>query len=178
MHVIIGALGSLVTILWLLHRLAEMGIDLGGLNPFLWQRRRRWKRHYDANPIYKIDSPLEATALLITAAAKVDGDMSAEEKAEILRIFSEEFHMPKNDAAGLLISSSHLLGKGEEVQGHLQKVMAPSLKHFTPEQAESAIELINRVSNVADSASELQSQLIERASKCLESKGAERGKWS
>jgi uncharacterized tellurite resistance protein B-like protein len=178
MHVIIGALGSLVTILWLLHRLAEMGIDLGGLNPFLWQRRRRWKKHYDANPIYKIDSPLEATALLITAAAKADGDMSAEEKAEILRIFSKEFHLSKNDAAGLLISSSHLLGKGEEVQGHLQKVMAPSLQNFTPEQAASAIELITRVTNIAGSASELQRELISNSNSVLASIGPEHGKWS
>lgn len=28
MHVVPGALGTLVTILWLLYRLAEMGIDL------------------------------------------------------------------------------------------------------------------------------------------------------
>ena len=121
MHVIIGALGSIVTILWFLHRFAEMGIHLGALNPFLSQRRRRWKKHYDANPIYKIDSPLEATALLLTAAAKADSDMSAEEKAEILKIFSDEFHLSKSDAAGLLISSSHLLRKGEEVRDYLQK---------------------------------------------------------
>ena len=177
MHVIIGALGSIVTILWFLHRLAEMGIDLGGLNPFLWQRRRRWKKHYDANPIYKIDSPLEATALLITAAAKADGDMSAEEKVEILKTFSETFHLSKTDAAGLLISSSHLLGKGDEVRDDLQKVMSPSLHNFTEEQAASAIELISRITNVAGPASELQEQLVTNASSILRSKAPNRGKW-
>ncbi len=44
MHVIIGVLGSIITILILLNRLAEAGIDLGGLNPFLWKRRRQWKQ--------------------------------------------------------------------------------------------------------------------------------------
>ena len=43
MHIILGALGTIVTILWLLHRLAEMGVSLGGLNPWLWQRRRKWR---------------------------------------------------------------------------------------------------------------------------------------
>ena len=62
MPAILGLLGTIVTILWLLYRLAEMGIDLGGLNPFLWRRRRKWKKHYEANPIYKIDSPMEATS--------------------------------------------------------------------------------------------------------------------
>lgn len=121
---------------------------------------------------------MEATALLITAAAKADGDMSSEEKAEILRIFSEEFHLSKSDAAGLLISSSHLLGKGEEVRDDLQKVMSTSLDNFTQEQATSAIELITRVTNVADSTSELQRQLIDNADRILRSKAPDRGKWS
>jgi len=178
MHVIIGALGSLVTILWLLYRLAEMGIDLGGLNPFLWQRRRRWKKHYDANPVYKIDSPMEATALLITAAAKADGDMSAEEKAEILKIFSEEFHLSEKDAAGLLTSSSHLLGKGEEVRNDLQNVMSPSLQNFTDDQAASAIELLTRITKVTGPASELQNRLLGDVTRILAAKRPIRGKWS
>ncbi len=97
MHVVLGALGTLVTILWLLYRLAEMGIDLGGLNPFLWQRRRRWKQQHDANPGYKIDTPLEATALLMTAVAKADGDMSAEEKTELLTVFRRVSHVGEAD---------------------------------------------------------------------------------
>ena len=178
MHVIIGALGSLVTILWLLYRLAEMGIDLGGLNPFLWQRRRRWKKHYDANPIYKIDSPMEATALLITAAAKADGDMSAEEKAEILKIFSEAFHLSEKDAAGLLTSSSHLLGKGEEVRDDLQNVMSPSLQNFTQPQADSAIELLTRITKVTGPASELQNRLMDEVARILTTRRRAREKWA
>ncbi|HHJ15891.1 MAG TPA: TerB family tellurite resistance protein [Gammaproteobacteria bacterium] len=178
MHIVLGALGSIVTILWLFYRLAEMGIDLGGLNPFLWQRRRRWKKLHDGNPVYKLDSPLEATALLMTAVAKADGDMSAEEKSEILKIFSEEFHLSDNDASGLLISSSHLLGKGEEVRDHLKKVLAPSLSRFTQEQADSAIELIARVSRIAGPASDLQNRLVTSAGNILGSKNSQSGKWS
>ena len=37
MHIILGVLGAVITILILLNRLAEAGIDLGGLNPFLWR---------------------------------------------------------------------------------------------------------------------------------------------
>jgi len=43
MHIIIAFLGTIVTILVLLDRLAQAGISLGGLNPFLWRRRRKWK---------------------------------------------------------------------------------------------------------------------------------------
>ena len=40
MHIILGALGSIVTILYMLDRL---GIDIGGLNPFYWYRRRAFR---------------------------------------------------------------------------------------------------------------------------------------
>ena len=112
MHLIIAALGSIVTILWLLHRLAEMGIDLGGLNPWAWRRRRKWRNAYEANPIYAIESPMEATALLIAATAKADGDMSLDEKKAILAMFENDFHLSDRDAAALLTSSTHLLGTG------------------------------------------------------------------
>jgi len=41
---ILAVLGVIVTILILLNRLANAGMDLGGLNPFLWQRRRNWRK--------------------------------------------------------------------------------------------------------------------------------------
>jgi len=178
MHVVVGMLGSLVTVLWLLYRLAEMGIDLGGLNPFLWQRRRQWKKHYDANPVFKLDSPMEATALLITATAKADGDMSTEEKRAILEIFENEFHLSRKDAAGLLISSSHLLGKGDEVRNSLNAVLSPSLSSFTGEQAASAVALIRRIADIGGSTTGLQDELIENASSILRQASMPKGKWS
>ena len=41
MHVILGILTALITVLYLLDR---MGIDLGGMNPFYWRRRRAWAK--------------------------------------------------------------------------------------------------------------------------------------
>lgn len=178
MHVIIGFLGSLVTVLWLLHRLAEMGIDLGGLNPFLWQRRRKWKKNYEANPIYKITSPLEATALLITATAKADGEMSSEEKKEVLRMFEKEFNQSKREAAGLLISSNHLLGNGEELRNNLKSILAPSLNSFTPEQLSSAIELVRKIADVDGPASEMQLDILNNATAILNEQKAPKKKWA
>jgi hypothetical protein len=177
MHVIIGFLGSVITILWLLHRLAEMGIDLGGLNPFLWQRRRRWRKSYEANPIYKIEQPLEATALLVVATAKADGDMSVEEKKAILAMFEREFELPKREAAGLFISSTHLLGSGEELHKNLKGVLAPSLPKFTLEQAQSAVELMRAIARVG-AASDAKAELIGMVEAELAPRSAPAGKWS
>jgi len=177
MHIILGILGTIVTILWLLHRLGEMGITLGGLNPFLWSRRRKWTKHHDANPIYKIDSPLDVTALLITATAKADGDMSSDEKHKILSMFEDEFHLSKKDAAALLISSSHLLSKGDEVRDNLKGVLAPSLGDFTAVQAASVIDMLHQISQVGTSPSVLQRTLIENISAILGELGKPKGKW-
>jgi len=79
--------------------LAESGISLGGINPFLWQRRRKWKKQYEGNPVYQIDNPLDLAALLATATAKADGDMSSDEKRTLLDLFQKEFNVDKKGAA-------------------------------------------------------------------------------
>jgi len=178
MHIILGVLGTIITILWLLHRLAEMGVTLGGLNPFLWNRRRKWKKHHDANPIFKITSPMEATALLLTATIKADGDMSSEDKAELLSIFACEFHLNAKDSQGLLVSSCHLLGKGDEIQDNLTGVLKPSIESFSSEQAESAITLLNRVGSMSTPVSESQQNLIAQASKLLSLTNQTKPKWN
>ncbi|MEL6871080.1 MAG: TerB family tellurite resistance protein [Pseudomonadota bacterium] len=163
MHVIIGFLSSIVTILWLLHRLAEMGIDLGGLNPWSWKRRRKFRAAYEANPIFRLDDPLEATAVLMVAVAKADGDMSGAERRELLDAFTERFHLSNSDAAALLTASTHMLGNGDAVRDSLESVLQPSVDKFSPTQATSAVELLEQVAAVDGAASDAQQALIERA---------------
>lgn len=177
MHVILGFLGTVVTILWLLHRLAEMGIDLGGLNPWLWQRRRKWRQKHDANPIFSIEDPMEATALLMTAVAKADGDMSSNEKKQLLAMFESEFSLSKRDAAGLLISSVHLLGKGDEVRSDLARVLQASVEKFTPEQAGSAAELLAKTAEIDGARSDMQRDLIDQATTIFNAQTQPSGKW-
>ena len=177
MHIILGFLGTIVTILWLLHRLAEMGIDLGGLNPWLWRRRRNWKNRYEANPIYVIESPMEATAVLITAVAKADGVISSEEKQEVLNIFESEFSLSKREAAELLISSDFLLGDGDAVRSNMEGVLQPSLESFSEEQAASAVQLIRRMAAVGGNSSPIQNEIVAAASRVLTPKTQPKGKW-
>ena len=178
MHLILGALSTIVTILWLLHRLAEMGIDLGGLNPWLWQRRRKWRQQYQGNAIFHVTSPMEVAALLIAGTARADGDMSSEEKAEILRIFEDEFGLSKRDAASLLISSTYLLGKGRELYEELHRVLQPSREKFTAEQAESTVELMRRVAARGGTSEEIKRELIDKADEILRKPHEDQGKWS
>lgn len=178
MHIVLGILGAIVTILILLNRLAEAGIDLGGLNPFLWQRRRRWRKRLEGNPIYQIESPMDATALLVVATAKADGDISLEEKKTVLSLFQREFNLSKRDAAGLFVSSAYLLGKGEEVRENLEKILKPSLEYFTEEQAQSALELLKAVCEIDSSADDLKREFVERVREVFDIRFKARGKWS
>jgi hypothetical protein len=178
MHIVLAALGSIVTILWLLHRLAEMGVTLGGLNPWLWRRRRRWKRSYEANPIFSLESPMELTALLVVAVAKADGDMSSEEKREILGMFRDEFQLAEKDAAELLTAVSYMLGAGEEVRSNLPAVMAPSRDRFSSAQTESAIDLLQRIGAVGGAPTKVQMDLIAQIDGLLRQQVQPAGKWA
>ena len=177
MHIILGMLGTIVTILILLNRLAQSGIDLAGLNPFLWRRRTKWKQKMQGDPIYHIESPLDVTALLATTTAKADGDMSSEEKKLLLNLFQSEFKVNKKNAAELLISSAYLLGNGEVLQQNLRKVLTPSFENFTQDQAESATILLDKVCAAESAAEELKIEFVSNVKKVFSKAFAEKGKW-
>jgi hypothetical protein len=44
MHIIIGFLIALGTVLFALNRLQSNGLDLNAFNPFTWFRRHKWKQ--------------------------------------------------------------------------------------------------------------------------------------
>lgn len=177
MHIILGLLGTIVTILILLNRLADAGIDLGGLNPFLWHRRRKWRKTYEGDPIYKVGNPMEMTALLLVAVAKSDGDMSSEEKKQILKLFQNEFHLSKRDASDLMVASVYLLKDGAELRANLQKVLAPSLGKFTVEQAESALSLVGQIAAMEKENNEIKTGLVENIQRCFAPALQEKQKW-
>lgn len=178
MHILVGLLGSIITILVLLNRLAELGIDLGGLNPFLWYRRSKWKNQYRGNPIFNIESPMEMTALLMTAVAKSDGDMSSEEKRGILKLFEDEFHISKKEASALMIASVYLLHDGSELRENLQRVIQKSLDKFTQEQADSALSMIKRVAGLDKTGNPLKEELVVNINECLRPVSQPRQKWN
>ncbi len=167
MHIILGLLGTIVTILILLNRLADAGIDLGGLNPFLWHRRRKWKKMCEGNPLFTIASPMDATAILMVAAVKADGDMTKEDKSNLLNMFETDFKLSKKDAAALLVSSVYLLGDGTELRRKVPKFLEPSRNSFSEEQALSAITLVSRAAGVPEQRHENATELLKQVEMLL-----------
>ena len=142
MRIILGLLTTLVTILYLLDR---MGIDLGGLNPFYWRRRRAWAAQYEGDPVYSVEEPMLAAALLVAGVAKLDGDLSAEQKSRIRSSFESVFSLDTNAAGELLGSAAHLLGGPQVIDTQLDGVSEKHKQRFSADQAESIIQMIDEV---------------------------------
>ncbi len=175
MHVILGILGSIVTILYMLDRL---GIDLGGLNPFYWRRRRAWAKRYQGDPIYSVEDPMDVAALLIVGAAKLNGDVSSEQKQLAIRKFASTFSMNPGDAADLYASAVHLIGAPQVIDKQLSGVIDKNKGLYTNEQAESILELMSEVVAADGDATQAQLDLVESVrSKYISDKQANKS-WS
>lgn len=148
MHIILGLLGTIVTILVLIKRIDDAGIDIGWLNPFTWHHRRTWRKKYQGNPVFSLDQPLDVAAMLATAVAKIDGEISKEEKAILLSLFQTEFGKTEKEASDLLMSSIYLFGDGADALAKPEKIMGRSLENFSEDQAGSVMSLLNAIKDI------------------------------
>lgn len=159
MHIIIGFLGSLVTILYLLDRL---GIDIGGLNPFYWYRRRAFAKKFGADPIYSIEDPVHLASLFVIGAAKLDGELTAEQRRAAQRQFEAAFSLTEADASALFGSASHLLAAPQLLDDQLGKLADKNKSSFSKEQAESLLDMMVTVVTADGEASRAQREFIEK----------------
>ncbi len=162
MHIILGFLGTVVTILVLLKRLDDAGIDIGWLNPFAWQRRRAWRKQYEGNPIFSLTDPLEVAALLAATTAKIDGDLSLQEKAILLALFKSEFNKTEKEASDLLMSSIYLFGDGSDAINKPDKILSGSLEFFNLEKARSVMGLLRAISKIDDKNQASKESYVEK----------------
>ncbi len=177
MHIILGLLGALVTVLYLLNRLADMGFSLGGLNPFYWRRRRAWRKKYEGDPIHAVDDPREVAALLVIGLAKMDGEVSASQKQAAVSEFTAAFSMPEREAAQLYGSSAHLLGHPQVLRQQLDGVLERRAELFNADQAESLLQMASAIVP-ADELSAEQREFIDAMRDRLAKPAANAGPWT
>ncbi|MDH5388567.1 MAG: hypothetical protein OEY06_08965 [Gammaproteobacteria bacterium] len=178
MHIVLSVLGVIVTILILLNRMNDGGIDIGWLNPFAWKRRKDWAKKYHADPIYSLESPMDVTAVLIVALAKSEGEISSEQKSEVLRKFNEVFHLDDNASASLLRSSTFLLKDNISSIENMQKLMAPSKESFSIEQITSAFSLLKHIASYESPPNSFQKGIIKSFKKYFDSTLNDVPEWS
>jgi|GEM_PF-5809158 uncharacterized tellurite resistance protein B-like protein len=110
---------------------------------------------------------MDAIALLLAATAKIDGDLTLEEKAELKRIFEQEFKQDPRQASELLGSSVYLVSNCREVFDRPKDVLEPSLDKFTADQRQSSLQLLNRIALVGGDPSPIQTDFIEKIASIL-----------
>lgn len=174
MHIIIGLLGSLVTIFYLLDRL---GIDIGGLNPFYWYRRRAFSKKLTADPIYSIEDPMHVASLLVIGVAKLDGDLTAGQKRVAQEQFESSFSMTPQAASELFGSAAHLLAAPQLIDSQLQKLAHKNRDRFSREQAESMLEMMGQVAAADGRPSEAQERFIDTVRSQLSAPQEPVGTW-
>jgi hypothetical protein len=174
MHIVLSFLGVIVTILILLKRLADAGVSLGGLNPFLWHRRTQRRDQANGNSIFAIEDPMEASALILTGATKVSGDMTSEQKSFLLSVFEQEFHLSGKESAGLLASSAYLLGDGQALKSDLEKVLQPSLENFSQTQVASIANILDRLCKLDAKENKLLQEFAKEVKQLLEDQFVEK----
>jgi len=157
MH-ILGILGSIITILYLLDRL---GIDIGWFNPWSWRRRRAWANKYEGDPIYSVEDPIQIAAILIAGVAKLNGDLSAEQKRTALELFEEKFSLSSNAANDLLASATHLMGAPQVIGTQLSGLAAKNRDNFSEDQAGSMLEMIGIMANAEGQIGASQIEYLE-----------------
>ena len=155
MHIIIGLLGAIVSLLYILDRL---GIDIGWLNPFSWARRRAWAKKYEGDPIYAVEDPIHVAAILVVGVARLGGDVGAEQKQAIIQAFANTFSLSDSDANGLYISAQHLLGAPQVIENQLNGVVD---KHGDAFNAEQSASLLGLIRTTVETPSETQRHFVE-----------------
>ena len=177
MPVILGLLGAIVSIVVLLHRLADAGIDLGGLNPFLWKRRQGWRQKFEANPIFSLQDPKDIAGILVVGVAKADGDMTAAEKTALLGEFESTFALKTREATELLASSVFLLGDANVLATQLDDILRNAAERLAPEQTSSMLAVMDRIASVDGPPTLQQTELIEQVTARLTPRKPE-GTWA
>lgn len=174
MHMVLGILGSLVTIFYLLDRL---GIDIGGLNPFYWYRRRAFAQKYGADPVYSIEDPIHVASLLIIGAAKLDGDLTAEQHTVAREEFEKNFNLSPKEASDLFGSAAHLLAAPQLLQNQLNKLADKNAPRFTREQVDSLVEIMTTVASTSGGLSMTQKEFIDSIRTRSGTTGQPQGTW-
>ena len=177
MHIVIGVITAIAGLIWAFVALQKAGVDLNSLNPFLWYRRAQWKKKYADKPIYSLRNPMDVAGLLLLGVAKCEGEISSEQKNEVLKIFEVEFHMTRDGASDLLLASSYLMRDEVYLVDHLDKILERSGPAFTEDQIESLVSLMQRVARIESPINEEQNKLILATQDYFQRLKANPGTW-
>lgn len=162
MHIIIAVLTAAGGVLWGLYRLQNSGVNLNDFNPFYWFRRRRWQQLARVKPLHALSSPMEAAACLVVGTAKLEGEISREQKQAIIDLFAGEFCITMQQAQDLFAGSAFLLKDTLDISSETKDLLAPCQEKFTEATSASLLMMLEKVSQLDHQTTADQAKLIEQ----------------
>ena len=177
MHIILGILGSIITILYLVSDISDKGNKLAKFNPFAWFRRNKWQKAYNADPAFSMDSPMEAVGGLLYVMAKCSGEITREQKECIIEIFETEFRLDERQAVELLTSSSFLLKDEDIILENLKSFLKPSLSKFDAEKRASTLDLLQKVADCEGKRTSKQEEFLNQVTRFFQETAESQRKW-
>lgn len=177
MHIIIGVITALGGLIWAMVALQNAGVNLNSFNPYFWLRRHRWQKLYGTQPIYNLDSALDMAAALVVGVVKQEGDISREQKAELISLFQADFNLPRQRAVELFGASVHLLKDVIDFEDTVSRMMPRCKQKFTLDQATSLRELLLKAVRIEGDPNEKQSRLVAKIAGELLPEDAPVGQW-
>lgn len=177
MHIIIAAITAIAGLIWALYALQNAGVDLNAFNPFTWARRRKWEKLYGSKPIYNLTKPMEAAAAIMVGVLKQEGEVSREQKQEVIDLFKANFMLSDQDAVELFASSAHLVKDEVNLDQSIKYILKPSMSQFTPDMASSFIELLDKVSKLEGTPSKSQISVISNVKSEIGKQSKPNSKW-
>jgi hypothetical protein len=160
MHIVLGVLSAVAGVIWALVALQRFGFSASSLNPFLWYRRRQWRKQYATHPLYRLEDPMDVAATLILGTAKCEGEISTGQKQAVLGMYEQEFKLDGDTAADLLLASAHLIRDEVYLLDRLDRLLEISGPHFTQAQAVSLLAMMTRTGTLESALNEEQRKLI------------------
>ncbi len=175
MHVLIGLLTAIAGLIWALVALDRAGFRLS--SPFALFRRYQWSKKYSRKPLHSLTEPIDVVAVLLLGIAKCEGEISADQKKQLLNIFEQEFEISADEAADLLLASSHLIRNEIYLVDQIDKILEPSLGRFGDAHIKTVDSLMMQVASLESPANEEQLKLIDGVRRVFGSVSRSGGKW-
>lgn len=122
---------------------------------------------------------MDVAALLLLGIAKADGEITSDQKRELQNLFQNEFEISRDEAADLLLASSHLIRDEIYIVDHLDKILEQSAAKFEPSAVTSLLGMMRRIAALDGSINGEQQKLIDATDRYFATQQkVAGGKWS
>lgn len=174
----IAVITALAGLIWALSALQRSGFDPNSLNPFLAWRRWQWRQSYGNKPLYKLERPIDAAAVLVLGTAKAEGEVSSQQKKALQELFESEFGISRDEASQLLLASSHLIRDELSLVERLDKILEPSMPRFEREAADSLVSMMRRIATLEGPMNSEQQRLLDATERYFAARFQQSRRWA